>query len=65
MIVNPDSIKDLYKCKEQVMRYLTYKCHIPILSYDKDYYYFVYNSRLKDALKKMPLGIKLQSYFKT
>ena len=42
------------------MRYLVYKCHLPVLGLDGDsYYYFAKTLGLDAALKKMPWNLKM------
>ena len=59
MILNPDAIPNKYKCKYAVMKYLTYTCYLPLLSFDGDYFYFTNTTELKASLKKMPLYLKV------
>ena len=63
MIINPEILDKVYICKEKVMRYLLYECHIPILGYDDYFYYFTKNDELEARLKKMPLNLKIISLF--
>jgi len=62
MIVNPNVIENKYKCKKNVKNYLV-KCGIPLLGFDRNYFYFTYTEKLKECLDKMPLGLKLLSLF--
>lgn len=60
MIINSSVIENKYKCKKPVMRYLVYKCHLPVLGLDGDsYYYFAKTLGLDAALKKMPWNLKM------
>ena len=64
MIINPEVLEglDIYRCtKNKIMRYLVYKCHIPVLARDKKYYYFTNDSILKECLEEMPLHLKIIS----
>lgn len=62
MIVNPSG-GDYYKSKVKIMEYLVYKCGIPILSFDKNFYYFARTDKLYECLDKMPLMLKIKSLF--
>ena len=62
MIINNDILHNTYRCKEIVKNYLLKK-GLPILSYDKDYFYFAKTEKLKDALKTMPLLLKIVASF--
>jgi len=59
MISNISVIENKYKCKKPIMRYLVYKCSLPVLGLDGDSYYFAKTERLNAALKKMPWHLKL------
>lgn len=59
MIINNSIISDAYRCTKPVMRYLVETCNLPVLSYDKDYYYFANTERLKMSLKSMPIYLKI------
>jgi hypothetical protein len=65
MIVNPEIMKDKYACREKVMRYLVFKCHLPVLAYGKDMniFYFSDTEELRKCLKEMPLYLKVISIF--
>ena len=62
MIVNHEIIEKKYKCGRNIMQYLTYKCHLPLLSFDGDYFYFANTCMLKAALDNMPLHLKIISF---
>jgi len=59
MINNISVIENKYKCKRNIMKYLVYKCQLPVLGLDGDSYYFAKTERLDAALKKMPWHLKL------
>ena len=67
MFVNPKQLQlkdeEIYKCNKTVMRYLVYDCHFSILSFGgkEGEYYFRNNDALKEAIKNMPLNIKMLS----
>jgi hypothetical protein len=61
MITNPSIIKEKYKCNKNIANYLIFKCNIPLLGVDKDYYYFANTDKLKECVKNMPLGLKILS----
>jgi len=64
MITNPDIIKsDMYKCNKYVKGWLIFYCRLPLLSFDRKYFYFAKTDKLKECLKKMPLDIKILSKF--
>jgi len=64
MILNPDFIKDKYKCGESIKNYLVFQCGIPILSHDGvGKYYFSKSEKLEKCVKKIPLGIKIKALF--
>ena len=58
-IVNPEKIKNKYKCHKVVAEYLINTCNIPLLSKDGAIYYFMNTSELEDALKTIPLWINI------
>jgi hypothetical protein len=59
MLNNPSIIADKFKCNKAVMRYLVYSCSLPILGMSEDSYYFADTVALKNALKKMPIHLKM------
>lgn len=63
MIINNDILEDSFRCKAIVKDYLVIKKGLPILSYDDDYFYFAQTENLKNALKTMPLHLKLIASF--
>lgn len=63
-IINEDCIDNCFKCNKQVMEYLVFKCHLPLLSSDENSYYFATTDKLKEALKKMPFSLKIVSWVK-
>lgn len=64
MIINIDILENVYKCKKEIMEYLIYDCHIPLLGYDSEkYYYFDKTDELLQCLKKMPLHLKFIALF--
>jgi len=62
MIVNPLKMNNKYKCNKHVMKYLVYRCKLPILAIDGDSFYFTDNDILRECLKRMPLKIILLSF---
>jgi hypothetical protein len=63
MITNPSTIENKYKCNKYIKNWLIYNCHLPLLSFDKKYFYFANTDKLKKCLKEIPLGLKLLSKF--
>ncbi len=61
MITNPEVIEKKYICSKRIAEYLVFKCGIPLLAIDKDYYYFADTARLKECVKNIPLGLKILS----
>ena len=61
MFINHDFFLKKYRCKKNIADYLVYKKHLPILSYDNDYFYFVDNDDLRMALRNMPMWMKVIS----
>jgi hypothetical protein len=59
MLNNPSIIADRFQCNKAIMRYLVYKCGLPVLGLTGNSYYFADTIALKDALKKMPLHLRL------
>lgn len=59
-IVNPGKIKNKYKCHKAIAEYLINVCNLPLLSKDGNDYYFMNTSELEDALKIIPLWIKVR-----
>jgi len=45
------------------MRYLVFEKNLPVLSYDKDYYYFANTEMLEKALEEMPFYLKVIAFF--
>lgn len=66
MITNPEVIKDKYACNEKVMRYLVFKCQLPVLGYstDRKIWYFTKNEKLEQCLEEMPFYLKILAFFK-
>ena len=63
IVKNSKKLKNSYRCKDRrIMEYLTYKCHLPLLSYDETYYYFTNNNALKKCLEEMPLSLKILAF---
>ncbi len=60
MIINKSIIRDTYRCNALVAKHLVYS-GVPVLSYDDNYFYFRNTDRLNEALKNMPLYLKLLS----
>jgi len=64
MITNPSIIKHKFRCKDKrIEEYLIFKCHIPLLGFDKEYFYFAHTVRLEECLKIMPLKLKILLWF--
>jgi len=61
MIINPEKMGDYYICNKAVMEYLIYEELLPILGYKKDYYFFYKDKKLEEALKRMPLHLKISN----
>lgn len=61
MITNVDIIKNVYKCKKPIAVYLIYTCKLPLLSFDKKFFYFSDNDKLQECIKSMPLILKIGS----
>lgn len=63
MIINPEQIPKtfkLYRCKRKVAYYLIYEAHLSFVAYDKSgCYSFSDTEELREALKKMPLSLKI------
>lgn len=59
MIINGQNFIKSFKCKKKLADYLIYEKHLPVLNVDEDYYYFVDNNLLKEALKGLPLWMKI------
>ena len=58
MIRNHEVIKNKFECGKIVANYLQ-KHGVPLLNAEDNKYYFVNSKRLKDALDKAPLWIKI------
>lgn len=54
----------LYTCEKDVMRYLVFKRNHSVFGMNGKRYYFIYNNKLKESLKKMPLSLRLSSMFR-
>jgi len=61
MITNPEIIQDKYVCNKRIAEYLVFKCSLPLLGVNKNCYYFANTDKLKDAVKNIPLGLKILS----
>lgn len=60
MITNPSIIKNVYKTKNKhVEEYLILNCSIPLLGFDKKYFYFANTEKLRKHLRKMPIPLKI------
>lgn len=57
-IINKEKIKNKYKCKFKTANYLMKTHGIPVLSIDKNDYYFASTEKLKMAIKEMPIFYK-------
>jgi hypothetical protein len=57
-IVNHQVIEDKYSCRKTVTNYLI-KHGVPLLSSEKDVYYFADTDLLKSVIAESPLWIKL------
>jgi hypothetical protein len=64
MIVNIQSMPFVYKCNKRMAHYLQYEKHLPLLSVDEKYYYFVHNEELDKILESVPLMIKILNLIK-
>ena len=62
-IINPEILKNYYKCNQAIMEYLLYDCLIPIMGYLNNEYYFDKTEELEQCLKKMPLDLKIIALF--
>lgn len=58
-VVNPETIKNKYKCYKIVAEYLMHTCNIPLLCKLDNTYYFMDTSELEEALKTIPFWIKV------
>lgn len=63
MITDSLNIIEKFKCKKILARYLLYVANIPLLFVDDNFYYFVNNQTLKDALKELPFYLKILRIF--
>lgn len=64
IIIDDDKMfGNIYRCNEKTMRWLTLDCKIPLFSYDNKYYYFLNTEALQNALKKMPLYLRISNRF--
>jgi hypothetical protein len=61
MILNSSIIENKYKCNKNVMEYLVFTGHFPILGIEGDTYYFADSALLREYLKDLPLHLKLLS----
>jgi len=58
-INNPEVIEKKFKCNKLVADYLIYKCHLPLLSMDKKWFYFAETPLLKESLENIPFYLKV------
>lgn len=63
MIINLETIENKFMCSKTVANYLIFECKLPVLGYDKHYFYFANTDKLKECMKKMPLQVKIHSTF--
>jgi len=59
MFVNPDFIKNKYKCNKIMGNYLAYNMGFPILSIKEKDYYFSDTPLLQETLQNLPLWLKI------
>jgi len=66
MLVNPEIIKDKYKCGKKVMEYLVYECNFPLLGYNntEKAWYFANTDKLKEHVRNMPIRLKIWTFLK-
>lgn len=58
MFINPDVFINKFKCKKMFADYLIYKKHLPLLSVDEKYYYFLKNDEFDAIFEDIPVWIK-------
>lgn len=58
MITNPEVFINKFKCGKIFADYLIYHRHLPLLSVDKNYYYFVQNDEFDNIFEDIPIWIK-------
>lgn len=63
MITNLEAIENKFMCNKTVANYLIFECDLPVLGYDKHYFYFANTDKLKECMSKMPLTVKIHSTF--
>lgn len=62
-IANINSLPKKYACKRLVMEYLVYTHKLPILGFDKKYFYFADTDELRACLEEMPIWLKIEAFF--
>lgn len=63
MIINPEIMESYYICRKKVMEWLVYEELFPLLGYKGEYYFFYKDEKLEEALKRMPLHLKVYDAF--
>ena len=64
MINNPESFPMTYYCGKEIAEYLIYKKHIPLLAIKRGFYYFTYDYKTQEAIKHLPLWLKILKIFR-
>jgi hypothetical protein len=63
MITNVYNIPNKFKCKKLLANYLQYERNLPLLSVEKNDYWFTDNSLLREILQNLPLWLKILNKF--
>jgi len=61
MIINPNIIEKKYRCNKYVKSWLIRHYRIPLLSFDRKYFYFADTEKLRECIKHMPLDVRILS----
>lgn len=63
MIANVYNVPNKFKCKKLLANYLQYEKNLPLLSVDKNYYWFTDSPMLREILQNLPLWLKVLNKF--
>lgn len=64
MINNPEILSRAYRCNKEIANFLIYKKGIPLLAIKDGFYYFTYNYETFEAIKNLPLWLKIKNIFR-
>lgn len=48
-----------YRCKKPVANWLVYKKHLPVFSFEGEYYIFIKTAEFEKAIKELPFYLRI------